>query len=165
MTINPFLKPSCRNYAEQLIGLGILLLFSFAAISLNPLLSSSYHYSSRLFFKSLPLSTFHGIFLGMFFLNTLSFWCIWRKESLRRLKIETSLFISLFIFSILWQSIFFLVNSSLLSLIVLLFSGCLTLLLMALFWKREKLAICLLIPYLLWIMCLSWNNLSICLKP
>lgn len=164
MTISPFLKTSYRTKIEQLIGLAILLLFCFAALSINPFLSNSYHCICRLFFKCLPLSTFHGIFLVVFSLNTLGFWSIWRKESLRRLKVEAVLFGSLFLFTSLWQTIFFFTNSILLSLVMLLFTGSLLLIIMALFWKREKIASCLLVPHFLWIICLSWNNLSFCLN-
>ena len=164
MTISPFLKTTYRTKTEQMIGLAILLLFCFATLSINSLLSNSYHCICRLFFKCLSLSTFHGIFLVMFSLNTLGFWSIWRKESLRRLKLESTLFGSLFLFTTLWQTVFFLTSSALLSLVMLLFTGSLLLIIMALFWRREKIASCLLIPHFLWITCLSWNNLTLCLN-
>lgn len=157
-------KSTYRSRIEQSIGLFIFLLFTIAFYSIGSIILDPHLCKCQILLGGTSAAFFQKIYLSFFSLSTLGFWLVWRKESLRGLKLETVLFSIQFALSLLWQLTFFVWQNSLLSLATLVFLGVVALLLLALFYKREKISVYLFVPWILWIIFLSWNNLSICIE-
>jgi len=140
----PFLGISHRTKGEQGVGFGIFLALSLGIETLASLPSSSY---------------------GIWGLSlALSIWSLWRRYSLRVIKLELSVFLSQFIFQIASSVTFFLFNQILLTLVSLLLLWCSTLLTALLFWKKERLSSLLLFLPLLWVFYLVGLNMVICMR-
>lgn len=132
-------KPSHRTGPEQVVGLGIFLLITlgvgFATRLADPLFTTLY---------SVVLS--------------FAIWTLWRRHSLRVLKLELSVFLAQFVFQIAWSASFFLLQEGLLSFVALLLLWFNTLLGALLFWKKDRLSGGLLIPAMLWVFYLVGLN-------
>jgi len=90
-------------------------------------------------------------------------WTLWRRFSLRTLKLELSLFFAQFALLIAWVLSFFVLQETLLSLVGLLLLLSSTLISCLLFWKKERMASQLLIPPFLWTFYLMGINMMICI--
>lgn len=137
LSLPRFLRPSHRTRPEQLVGLGIFLLISF------------------------------GFQLACYpcsFCLALSMWTLWRRYSLRVLKLELSAFLAQFLFQAAWAVSSFALHQTLLALVALLLLWCTTLLATLLFWKKEPIAGWLLVFPLLWIFYLVGSNMVICIS-
>ncbi len=136
-------KPSHRTRPEQLVGLGIYVLtcLGFGVIS--------------------GLTT---NLLGTLYFISLSFgmWALWRKHSLRVIKLEFSVFLAQFVFQIAWSVSYFVLEQSLLALVAILLLWFNTLLATLLFWKRERISGLLFLFPLIWIFYLVGLNMITC---
>lgn len=144
-----FLKPSHRSLPEQIVGLGIFFAISFG---LGFLQFAWMHPSNG------------PIWATYLTLLSLSSWSLWRRYSLRTLKLEISLFCSQFLFQLGWSVSFFVLHQTLLSLVSLLLLLCTTLLTALLFWKKERIAGQLLLLPFIWIFYLMCLNMVICIS-
>jgi tryptophan-rich sensory protein len=140
-------KSSHRTRPEQLVGLGIYLLICLAFEVISGLTTNL-------------LGTLYFISIGA------GMWALWRKYSLRVIKLELSVFLAQFFFQIAWSLSFFALEQSLLALVALLLLWCNTLLATLLFWKRERISGLLFLFPLIWIFCLVGLNMFTCMsKP
>lgn len=138
------LKPSHRTRPEQCVGLGIFLLICLAFEALS----------------ATPLSPY-----GLWALSlTASIWTLWRRYSIRVLKLELAVFFAQFLFQVSWNCSFFYFHEMLLALVALLLLWCNTLLAAVLFWKKERISSLLLLFPLVWIFYLAGLNMMICLR-
>jgi len=140
-----FLRPSHRTRPEQLVGLGIYLLIS------------------------LGFELVGGLTTGVFgtlcsFCLAFAMWTLWRRYSLRVLKLELSLFLAQFVFQIAWSVSHFFLHETLLALVALLLLWCNVLLATLLFWKKERLSGWLLLFPLVWIFYLVGVNMITCIS-
>jgi len=138
-------KSSHRTRPEQLVGLGIYLLI---CLGLGMLSRLTINFLGTLYFISLAL--------GM--------WALWRKYSLRVIKLELFAFSSQFLFQIAWSFSFFALQQSLLSLVALLLLWCNTLLAALLFWKRDRISGMLFLYPLVWVIYLVGLNMVTCMS-
>lgn len=138
------LKPSHRTRAEQGVGLSIFLLLSAAGLFLNPIFSWFW----TLYHLLLPFSM----------------WTLWRRYSLRRLKLELSVYLALALFQMSWTLSLFYLQETLLALVALLLLWCTQLLATLLFWKKERLSGLLLILPFLWVFYIMALNMVTCLQ-
>ncbi len=141
------LRPSHRTFGEQGAGLGIYLILGLA----SSLLFAAASHAWESFFSSL-------YFLSL----TFGMWTLWRRYSLRVLKLELSLFLAQFLFYPLWSISF--AFHELLALVVVLLLWSNTLLAAFLFWKKEKLSGSLLGFPVLWTLYLVGFNMMICMR-
>ncbi|PIS02890.1 MAG: hypothetical protein COT85_02335 [Chlamydiae bacterium CG10_big_fil_rev_8_21_14_0_10_42_34] len=138
-------KPSHRTRPEQLLGLGIYLSISLSIELLGGLTT---HF----------LGIIYSISLG------LSMWSLWRRYSLRVLKLELSLFLAQFIFQLTWCLSYFGANQMLFSLVTLILLWSNTLMAALLYWKKDRLAsFCLLYPLIL-VFFLVGTNMVTCIS-
>jgi tryptophan-rich sensory protein len=162
-----WLKPSHRSWPEQLLGLGIYLVLSFGVDLLHRWLLTFSVESS--WYQNLPqapwaMADWPASTVGTFslFSLSLSMWSLWRRHSLKKLKLELSLYLSIFILVSLWSFTFFGLRESLLGLVALLLSWCTLPLMAVLFWKKDRLSSgWLSIPFL-WIFYLASLTMFIC---
>lgn len=144
-----FLKPSHRTRPEQLVGLSIFLLFSAIIM---------------VFFLN-KLSSWNTFFWGAYHLFLpLSMWTLWRRYSLRRLKLELSLYLAFTAFQVCWGLSLFLLQETLLALVALLLLWCTQLLAILLFWKKERFSGILLIPPFVWVFYIMALNMVTCVS-
>lgn len=140
-----FLKPSHRTRPEQLVGLGIYLLICIGFELLGGLTTGV---PGTLCFLSLGFAI----------------WTLWRRNSLRVLKLELSVFFSQFAFQIAWSFSHFFLHETLLALVALLLLWCNLLLATLLFWKKERLSGWLLFYPLTWVFYLVGVNMIKCIS-
>lgn len=138
-------KSSHRTLPEQLVGLGIYLSLCFGFELISGLTKN---FLGTLYFIALAL--------GM--------WTLWRRYSLRVLKLELSVFLSQFLFQVMWSVSFFILHQSLLALVALLLLWCNTLLAALLFWKKERFSGLLFLFPLLWTFYLVGQNMVSCIS-
>ena len=138
-------RPSRRTRPEQFVGLGIYLSISLGFWMISGLTTQ---------FLAFPYALFLGF--GM--------WALWRRFSLRVLKLELSLFLAQFLFQTIWGVSFFILEQSLLVLVALLLLSCTTLLATLLFWKKEKTSGLLYVFPLLWVFYLAFINMIGCIS-
>ncbi len=142
---------SHRTLPEQCVGLGIFLLISLGFELLSGMMKP---------FSGLIIALCTAYFISLAF----SMWTLWRRNSLRVLKLELSIFLSQFAFQVAWGFSFFFLQQMLLALAALLLLWCNTLLTSLLFWKKERLSGGFLLFPLLWIFYLVGLNMVICMR-
>lgn len=162
------LKSSHRTRPEQWVGFAILMLICLAFELLNGKLiqqSLSDQWYQNLIQASWSLSekVHSPIWTVYFLLLSISFWTLWRRRSLRRLKLEASVYASQFLLQLAWSLSFFILQETLLALVALLLLWCDHLLCALLFWKKERISSLLLIPPFLWIFYAMALNMVICI--
>lgn len=135
-----FGRPSHRTRPEQLVGLGIYLSVSFGFLLISGL-------------NTQFLSIFYALFLS------LGMWALWRRFSLRVLKLELSVFLAQFVFQLGWR-----LDQPPLVLVSLLLLNTTTLVALLLFWKKERSAAALYIFPLLWVFYMACLNMIHCIK-
>lgn len=135
---------SHRTLPEQLVGLGIYLAIGSGLSALSGLFTSS--------------SFIYGLFLS------LGMWSLWRKFSLRVLKLELSLFLAQFVLQFAWSASLFLAHQSLLALVALLLLSCNTLVATLLFWQKQRYAGFFYLFPLLWVSYLTCMNMISCIS-
>src|SRR3989344_6279821 len=159
-------KASHRSLSEQLAGFGIIglscLAFAFLGGYLFQLREQWYlalHHAPW----SIPVSWHSPLETLVHLSLTLSFWTLWRRHSLRTLKLELSLFLGLFLLESTWTLSLFGIQQTLLAIIALLLWMVDAMALSALCWKKEKTAGQLLLPVLLWLFYLVSVNMVLCI--
>lgn len=163
------LRPSHRTRPEQIVGFFIFILISLGSELLNRwLVPFSIHtawYRGLVqvpwAVESWPLTPF---WMCHHFLIAASMWTLWRRFSLRVLKLELSVFLSQFAFQAAWFFSFFFFQQTLLALVALLLLFCNILLASLLFWKKERLSGQILILPLLWVFYMVGINMAICIS-
>ncbi len=140
-----FLRQSHRTLPEQLVGLGIYL-------------------SICLGFELFSKLTTHFVGTAYFLSLGLSMWALWRRYSLRTLKLELSVFLAQFLFQMTWSVSHFALQQELLALVALLLLWSNTLLATLLFRKKEPLSGWLLLFPLIWIFYLAGLNMVTCIS-
>lgn len=147
-----FFKPSHRTRPEQIVGLGIFLLISFAFELLN----------GKLIYPE--ESAFGSLWTVYFSTASLSIWALWRRHSLRTLKLEASIFASQFLFQLGWSLSFYLLHQNLLALVALLLLWSNHLMAALLYWKKERISGQIAIIPFLWIFNVMGLNMIICIS-
>jgi tryptophan-rich sensory protein len=120
-------KSSHRTLPEQCVGLGIFLALSFAFELFNGWLAQN---GAATGWK---WTIYHA-------LAAFAMWSLWRRYSLRTLKVELSLFFTLLVLQTFWILSSFVAKANLLALGSLLFLWSASLLSLFLFWKRERIS-------------------------
>lgn len=109
-----------------------------------------------------PNWIFAPVWTLLFILMGISAYLVWQKGWIKKqVKISLSLFLIQFVFNVLWSYLFFGLQSPLLG-----FNGIVLLWLLIVatiisFWKVNKTAAFLLLPYFLWVSFASYLNYSI----
>ena len=155
-------RPSHRTLPEQIVGFAIFVLIGFGFELLDRWIAS---FSLHREWSSWALEGWPSS-LGWFCYRTLlslSIWTLWRRYSFRTLKLELSLFLTLFAFQALWRLSFFFFQESLLALFGLLLLLSAMILSTLLFWKKEKVSGKLLIPPFFWVFYVMGINMAICI--
>ncbi|MBS0626416.1 MAG: tryptophan-rich sensory protein [Verrucomicrobia bacterium] len=162
-----WLKTSYRSWPEQLLGLGIFLVVSFGFEILHRWFFSFSGESE--WFRDLkqapwsfagwavsPIGTLSLVAMS------LSMWGLWRRRSLKTLKPELSLYLSILVLMFLWSFSFFRLQELLLGLVALLLAWCTLLVTGLLFWKKDRFACQLLVIPFFWIFYLASLTMVIC---
>lgn len=149
------LKQSHRTRPEQAVGLGIYLLICLGFELIGGL--------SVQFYEAIPRSVYSGLCTAYYLSLAFGMWAVWRRYSLRILKLELSAFLGQFFFQMAWSASFFALHEMLLALAALLLLWINTLVAALLFWKKERLSGALLLFPVIWVFCLVWLNMVVCI--
>ena len=155
------LKPSHRSRPEQGVGFGIYLLICLGCGWMNGWLIQKSSFISPHW--NLNASAYQTAWIANFFILSLSIWSLWRRYSLRVLKLEISAFFAQFAFQMAWAISFFVLAETRVALTFLVLLWINTLLAALLFWKKEKVSGGLLLPSFLWILYVMGVNMAICI--
>jgi len=163
----PWFKSSHRTWPEQAVGAAIFLLVSLAfEWFLGWLIEtgSEAGWAGRHFYPSwasqatshLPWTLYH-------ILAAFAMWSLWRRTSLKTLKIELAAFLSQLVLGAGWALSFFGFNAPLFALAALLFLCSNTVLTALLYWKKDRFSGQALIAPFLWIFYVTGVNMAICI--
>ena len=155
-----------RTFAEQIVGFAIIALCSFAFAALAAIFfeqGSDWYSGLQKPAWSIDASWAFLFFGSLHALFALSFWMIWRRNSLRILKLELSIFLSGFLLEAIWSASLYRIHQLLPSSIALVLWMCGAIVLSALFWKKNKLAGKILVLPLCWILYLVSINMMLCI--
>jgi len=98
-----------------------------------------------------PDWVFAPVWTLLFFMMAVAAWRVWRRDGLRRARLAIALFGIQLALNLAWSLLFFglrSVGAALVEIIVLLFAVAAT---AALFWRHDRIAGALLIPYAAWV--------------
>jgi len=162
-------KLSHRSLAEQAVGAAIFLIVSFAFEWLTGWLIFRSTGSEWIRQTISSVGAFSAIasyplWILYHLLTASALWVLWRRYSLKVLKLELSVFLFQLFLQGGWALSFFLWNAPLPALAALLFLCSNTILSALLYWKKERLAGQLLLPPFLWIFFVMGVNMAICIS-
>ena len=154
------LKPSHRTRPEQGVGLALFLFIclGFAALAIWLGKSEAPDMS-----RARAIASSEAAWLSYYALLALSVWTLWRRFSLRVLKLEATAFFAQFVFQTGWCVSFFTIGETLPALALLLILFCNHLLTALLFWKKERVSGQLLFLPIIWIFYLMGVNMVTCI--
>jgi tryptophan-rich sensory protein len=149
-------KSSHRSIAEQAVGASIFILISVAFQCLsNGLiqlsLESAWLQNILLLHRTFFAAVYSPAWTCYHLLFAAAMWLLWRRYSLRVLKLELALFISQFILQTAWSLSFFVFHEPRIALATLLFLCSNSLLATLVYWKKERLSGQALLPPFVWI--------------
>lgn len=162
-------KHSHRTWPEQAVGAGIILSVSFAFEWLTRWIiqmSSGMEWARQIFSTHWTFSAAisHPAWTLYHTLAAFAMWNLWRRYSLKVLKIELSVFLLQFVLQTSWALSFFCLRASLLALAALLFLCSNTILAALLYWKKERFSGQALIPTSIWVFFVMAVNMAICIS-
>ncbi len=140
LSLSRWIKPSHRTFPEQAIGLAIFLIISLAFELLSRWLiqvSWQTDWALQIFstHSALTMAVYHPFWIVYHILAACAIWNLWRRNSLRILKLELSLFLFQFFLSVAWSLSFFILQEVLLAMAALLFLCSNTILAAPIYWK------------------------------
>lgn len=140
--------------SRQVLGFLGWLSICFAATALGALASAQ----AGAFYKSLvrppwapPGWLFGPVWTVLYLLMAMSAWLIWREHGLRKAGPALALFVFQLAVNALWTWLFFVWHLGALAFAEILFLWLLIMATAIMFWRRNRVAGALLIPYLAWV--------------
>ncbi len=161
-----FWKSSHRSISEQLVGFGIIVLACLGFVFMSsPLFSiqRDWYQSLKHAPWAIAANWYPIVFTVVHTTSALAFWTLWRRYSLRSLKWELSLFLTMFLFESIWSLSLYGIHAPLLALVALLLWMSSAFCCAALLWKKERLSGQFLFPLILWIFYLVSVNMVLCI--
>jgi len=104
---------------------------------------------------------FAPAWITLYFLMGIAAFLVWQKRQLKDSKIALYFYCSQLVLNALWSVVFFGMQNPLWGLVVIIFLWLLILITLLKFWKIDRLAGLLFVPYLLWVSFASVLNFSI----
>lgn len=157
---------SHRSQKEQIVGLILFILIYVFLLVLNHALMNDPNLKSLA--QKLPSGFnewgFIPIWVTIYAFSIIGIWGLWRKCSLRTLKLEISLLLASLFLNFSWYLLFFLFSEVFLALVDLLLLSCTLLLTIIVFWKKETLSAILFLPFLLWVLFMGSMNMLLCMS-
>ncbi len=94
---------------------------------------------------------FAPVWTALYFMMAVAAWRVWRRDGLRKARTAFALFVAQLALNLGWSIVFFgwrAIGAALVEIVVLL---CAILATMALFWRRDRVAGMLFVPYAAWV--------------
>jgi len=146
-------KTLTRSFAEKLVCFFIFLMVAFTIESLSIWTFSYSNWSYLANLKWIIEPKLYIAFYTLYFIClAVCNWSLWKNHSLKKLKLETSLFLIISLTSILWNYTFLIKQDYFLSLITNLFILFFSIILNLLIWKKEKLSA------IIFLFCIIWSS-------
>lgn len=125
-----------------------------------PNIDTWYAFLEKPFFSP-PDWLFAPAWITLYFLMGIAAFLVWQKRQLKDSKIALYFYCSQLVLNALWSVVFFGMQNPLWGLVVIIFLWMLILITLLKFWKIDRLAGLLFVPYLLWVSFASVLNFSI----
>ena len=145
---------SSLSVQSQILGLIACMALSFFIATLGAIASIQ----AREFYAALdtpswapPGWVFGPVWTSLFIMMALSAWLVWRVGGYQKATLALRLFLVQMLFNALWSWLFFAWNLGLLAVVEVLVLWALILATLVSFWRINKLAALLLLPYWLWV--------------
>lgn len=160
------LRPSHRTFGEQILGFFIYLLVAFALFATEFTLSAKSLWILKLNHPPWVLSQWTTSSIWAFYQGfiALSMWLLWRRHSLKKLKLELALYINQIVDQIFWIFSIFYFQEPLLALVFSLFLWFMQLIALPLYWKKEKSAALSLAICHLWSLYILAVHMALCIR-
>lgn len=146
------MKPTSTS--QQWLGLLFSLLLVFLAAAAGGLASAS----AGSFFMELdrplwapPAWLFGPAWTVLYLLMGVASWLVWRKRGFSDARLALTLYIVQLVLNGLWTWLFFVMRSGSLAFIEIIILWILILATLIAFWRKNKLAGLMLVPYLIWV--------------
>ncbi len=139
---------------KQLAGLAGWLLCAFATAAVGAVASArapSFYQQLSLPDWAPPASLFGPVWTVLYLLIGISAWLVWRSGGFRRDRMALSLYLAQLLFNALWSWIFFKWHEGAMAFAEIVLLWCLIAATLASFWRLQRAAAMLLIPYLAWV--------------
>ena len=147
-------KVVTKSLQQQVIGLMIWFIISFFA-----------SIQAKSFYGSLiqpawapPAWLFGPVWTLLYALMAIAAWLVWRRGGFKTNQLALAIFLMQLIANGLWSWVFFAWNLGVLSLVNIAVLWMMIVLNIIVFWRRDRLAGALMIPYLLWVSFASGLN-------
>lgn len=149
---------------KQIVGLVVWLGVCFIAAAVGGMATTS----AGSFYSELvrpswapPASLFGPVWSVLYALMGVSAWLVWRRGGFQVEQGALTLFLVQLVVNALWSWLFFAWRLGAIAFVEILLLCCLVLATLLQFWRRERLAGALLVPYLLWISFAAALNFSL----
>lgn len=143
-----------RSVPQQILSFLAWLSVSFIAASIGAIASAT----AGTFYNALiqpewapPAWLFGPVWTVLYFLMAISVWLIWRSFGIQHARVALLLFIAQLAFNALWSWLFFVWHLGALSFYEILLLWVLVLATIMAFWRLNRTAGVLLLPYLAWV--------------
>jgi tryptophan-rich sensory protein len=155
------LVKSKNNFFKFIISLALPFLAAFIGSSATfPAIPTWYASLNKPFFSP-PNYLFAPVWTLLYLLMGISFYLVWSKGKGKSLRFATNVYLFQLILNTLWSIFFFGNRSPLMGLIIIVILWFMILITILRFYKINRTAGILLIPYILWVSFASVLNLSI----
>lgn len=149
---------------KQIVGLVVWLGVCFIAAAVGGMATTS----AGSFYSELvrpswapPASLFGPVWTVLYALMGISAWLVWRRRGFQAEQGALTLFLVQLVVNALWSWLFFAWHLGAVAFVEILLLCCLVLATLLQFWRRERIAGALLVPYLLWISFAAALNFSL----
>ncbi|PIS00482.1 MAG: hypothetical protein COT84_07390 [Chlamydiae bacterium CG10_big_fil_rev_8_21_14_0_10_35_9] len=153
-----FWAKSKRTLPEQLIGFFLFLTTIITVMLINAWITKHAHWE-----KPLILERFlNPALTGIYTLISLSFWTLWRKFSFKLLKMECAFLGASLVLNVAWHIMFLYFNEPFLGLIINLMMFATSILSFYIFWRKDRIAAIIFLPYVIFSGILTSFNMFYC---
>lgn len=156
--------PSSMSGSQQAVGLVAWILISFAAAAIGGIASAN----AGSFYLDLarpdwapPASVFPPVWTILYLLQGIASWLVWRLGGFGAARTALTLFLVQLAVNALWSWLFFAWHLGAIAFFEILVLLVLIVGTIAAFWRIDRLAAVLLLPYLAWVTFASFLNYSI----
>jgi tryptophan-rich sensory protein len=147
-------KVEIKSLQHQVIGLVVWFIISFSASAVGAIAS----FQAKSFYGSLiqpawapPAWLFGPVWTLLYAMMAIAAWLVWRRGGFKSNQLAISLFFMQLILNGLWSWMFFAWNLGALSLVNITMLWMMIVMNVMAFWRVDKIAGALLVPYLLWV--------------
>lgn len=156
--------PSSMSRSQQIVGLVVWILISFAAAAIGGIASAtagSFYLDLERPSWAPPAGLFSPVWTVLYLLQGIASWLVWRVGGFSAARTALTLFLVQLAVNAVWSWIFFSWRLGALAFFEILVLWVLIVATIVAFWRISRLAAALLLPYLAWVTFASFLSYSV----